>query len=177
MSDYLIFGACPCVLNHFSPVWLFATLWTVARQAPLVHRILQARILEWVAMPSSRGSWRRLNSWIKPLSVTFPALAGGFFTTSATWKNGYISWLLSCLFGTVPQSYLRPCLLRLKSSVYLPNKTILNFEAVHFFSWYEYRYLFNMGFVSECVICWCFFPLEIWATLFNQEEGTGFHST
>ena len=32
------------------------TLWTVARQASLSMRILQARILEWVAMTSSRGS-------------------------------------------------------------------------------------------------------------------------
>ena len=24
-----------CTLSHFSPVWLFVTLWTVARQAPL----------------------------------------------------------------------------------------------------------------------------------------------
>ena len=31
------------------------TPWTVALQVPL-HGILQARILEWVAMPSSRGS-------------------------------------------------------------------------------------------------------------------------
>ena len=31
-------------------------LWTVACQAPSVHGLLQARILEWVAMPSSRGS-------------------------------------------------------------------------------------------------------------------------
>ena len=30
--------------------------WTVARQAPLSMGILQARILKWVAMPSSRGS-------------------------------------------------------------------------------------------------------------------------
>ena len=30
--------------------------WTVARQAPPSMVILQARILEWVAMPSSRGS-------------------------------------------------------------------------------------------------------------------------
>ena len=30
--------------------------WGVARQAPLVHGTLQARILEWVAMPCSRGS-------------------------------------------------------------------------------------------------------------------------
>ena len=32
------------------------TPWTVARQAPLSVGIIQARILEWVAMPSSRGS-------------------------------------------------------------------------------------------------------------------------
>ena len=32
-----------------------ATLWTVARQDPLSIGIFQARILEWVAMPSFRG--------------------------------------------------------------------------------------------------------------------------
>ena len=32
-----------------------ATPWTVAHQASLSMRILQARILEWVTMPSSRG--------------------------------------------------------------------------------------------------------------------------
>ena len=40
-----------------------------------VHRILQARILEWVAISFSRGY---SNPGIKPVS---PALAGGFFTT------------------------------------------------------------------------------------------------
>ena len=35
---------------------LFVTPWTVACQAPLSVGILQARILEWVAMPSFRGS-------------------------------------------------------------------------------------------------------------------------
>ena len=44
------------VLSHFRNVRLFATPWTVAHQAPLSMGILQARILEWVAMPSSRGS-------------------------------------------------------------------------------------------------------------------------
>ena len=48
------------VLNHFSRFWLFVTLWTVACQAPLSMGIVQARILEWVVMPSSRGSsWPR----------------------------------------------------------------------------------------------------------------------
>ena len=45
-----------CVLSRFSHIQLFETLWTVAHQAPLSMGILQARILEWVAMPSSRGS-------------------------------------------------------------------------------------------------------------------------
>ena len=45
-----------CMLSRFSHVQLFATPWTVAGQAPLSMGILQARILEWVAMPSSRGS-------------------------------------------------------------------------------------------------------------------------
>ena len=47
-----------CVLSRFSHVQLCATLWTVASQAPLSMAILQARILEWVAMLSSRGSFR-----------------------------------------------------------------------------------------------------------------------
>ena len=46
------------MLSHFSHVQLIATLWTVAHQAPLSMGILQARILEWVAMPSNRGSSR-----------------------------------------------------------------------------------------------------------------------
>ena len=48
-----------------------------------VHGILQARILEWVAMPSLRGSSQPR---IEPMSLMPPALAGGFFTTSATWE-------------------------------------------------------------------------------------------
>ena len=40
-----------CVLSCFSHVWLLATLWTVAHQAPLSMGILQARILEWLPCP------------------------------------------------------------------------------------------------------------------------------
>ena len=43
-----------CVLSHFCWVWLFVTA------GFSVHEIFQARILEWAAMPSSRGSsWPR----------------------------------------------------------------------------------------------------------------------
>ena len=44
------------VLSHSVESKLFMTPWTVPRQAPLSMGILQARILEWVAIPFSRGS-------------------------------------------------------------------------------------------------------------------------
>ena len=78
---------CVCVcaracVKSLSHVWLFETLKTTALQAFSVHRILQARILEWVAMLSSRGSsaprYQR-----DPAFLMSPALPGGSFTTSA----------------------------------------------------------------------------------------------
>ena len=42
---------CVCVLSH-SVVANSVTPWTVAQQAPLFMGILQARISEWVAMPT-----------------------------------------------------------------------------------------------------------------------------
>ena len=51
-----------------------AAPWTVACQAPLSMRILQARILEWVAEPWSRGS-------SQPKDRTqVSCIASGFFT-------------------------------------------------------------------------------------------------
>ena len=43
-----------------------------------VHGIFQARILEWVAISSSRGSSQPRNG---PMFLVFPALAGRLFTT------------------------------------------------------------------------------------------------
>ena len=44
-----------------------------------VHGILQARILKWIAMPTSRGIF--LTQGVEPVSLKSPALAGRFFTT------------------------------------------------------------------------------------------------
>ena len=41
--------------KSLSRVWLFVTPWTTVCQAPLPMGIFQASILEWVAMPSSKG--------------------------------------------------------------------------------------------------------------------------
>ena len=63
--------------------------------------ILQTRILEWVAMLSSKlSSWPRDRTHV---SLHLPALAGRFFTTSATREAQYhitsfISWYLGNCF-------------------------------------------------------------------------------
>ena len=46
---------CMCMLNYFGRVWLCDPM-DCSLPGSSVHGILQARILEWVAMPSSRGS-------------------------------------------------------------------------------------------------------------------------
>ena len=56
-------------------------------QASLSMGILQARILKWVAMPSSRGSCQPRDRTHVSMS---PALTGRFLTTSATWKTLWV---------------------------------------------------------------------------------------
>ena len=60
-----------CVLSHCSPVRLFVT-----PKGSSGHGILQARITEWTAMPSPRGS-SRSKDW--PALPASPALADRFF--------------------------------------------------------------------------------------------------
>ena len=85
---------CVCKLNCFHHIWLFVTLWTVARKAPL-----------------SMGSFRREygsglpcpppgdlpDTGIKPTSLKSPALAARFFTTCATWET-LSSYILQLIF-------------------------------------------------------------------------------
>ena len=71
---------------HAKPLQSHLTLWDpmdCSLPGSSVHRILQARILEWVVMPSSRDL---PNKGIEPKFLISLALAGGFFTTSATWE-------------------------------------------------------------------------------------------
>ena len=67
-----------CCAESLSRVWLFATSWTVACQVPLSMGILQARTVESVAMPCSRGC-SRPGDWTQVSHV-----AGRFFTVWAT---------------------------------------------------------------------------------------------
>ena len=57
----------------------------------IIHGILQARILEWVAFPFSRGSSQLRDQ------TQVSCIAGGFFTSWATreahlWKNPVLFW-------------------------------------------------------------------------------------
>ena len=72
-----------CVLSHFSPVQLFVTLWTVACQAPL--SIGFSRQEYWSGLPCPPAG-DLADPGIEPTSLTSPALAGGSFSTSASWE-------------------------------------------------------------------------------------------
>ena len=75
-----------CVLSLFSLVPLCNAM-DCSPPGESVHGILQARILEWIAMPSSRDL---LDPGMEPMSLVSPALAGEFFTASTTWETLYI---------------------------------------------------------------------------------------
>ena len=72
-----------CMLSCFSRVWLFVTPWTVAWGIS-VHEILQATILEWVAISSSR-----ISSWPSYWTLV-SCIAGIFFTHWATWEAPFL---------------------------------------------------------------------------------------
>ena len=55
-----------------------------------LHGILQARILEWGAISYSREYSQPRDRTHMPLMS--PALADGFFTSSATWEAHYLRW-------------------------------------------------------------------------------------
>ena len=71
------------VLRHFSRVLLLVTPWTVACQAPLSMGF--SRHESWSGLPfPSPGDLP--DPGIELASLPSPALADGFFTTSATWE-------------------------------------------------------------------------------------------
>ena len=70
-----------CVLSHLSHIRLFATLQTVARQAPLTMGFSRQRY--WSGLPCPPAG-DLPDPGIEPMS---PALAGGFFTTEPPGDN------------------------------------------------------------------------------------------
>ena len=91
---FLVYYLCVHVCaRSFQSCPTLCDLWTVTHQAPLSMGILQARRLEWVAMPHSRGS-------SKPRDQTciffVSCIVGRFFTTSTTWEAPcYLHYILN----------------------------------------------------------------------------------
>ena len=92
-----------------------------------VRGILQARILEWVAMPSTMGSSCPRD---RTVFLMFPALAVRFFTLAAPGKPNSCAWLcvfrvynaiLRVMVKTLERLYssLLPCLHFKPSHIYL----------------------------------------------------------
>ena len=72
-----------CMLSSFNLVQLFATPGTVGPLAPLSMEFSKQECWQGLPCPPQWDLW---DSGIKPTTLTSPALAAGFFTTSATWE-------------------------------------------------------------------------------------------
>ena len=141
-------------------------------QAPLSMGILQARILEWVVMPSSRGS-------SQPRARTgVSCIAGGFFTSWATreaHRNG--------VRGKFVQILIRINLLRLHSVTSVEGKVswvvlLWELKKVSCESKNEETisslwnmYLHGCCIVKKQVICWTEFNLFWWSSVITVKNS------
>ena len=87
-----------------------------------VHGILQARILKWEAIPSSRGSSQPKDpTWVS-------CIAGGFFTTSATWEaafnkiTGFLTVTFHTMFWWAPRLQTQVDIVSLTPKSHLPGR-------------------------------------------------------
>ena len=85
-QNYLMKSSCVHA-KSLSHVWLFMASWTVARQPPLSMGF--SRQESWSGLPCPPPG-DLPDPGIETISLTSPALAGGFFTNSATWNYSYI---------------------------------------------------------------------------------------
>ena len=94
MCVYMCVCVCVCVCVRVcgQPLLTLCGPMNYSPPGSSVHGILQARMVEWVAMFSSRESSRFID-WN---CISYLALAGGFFTTSTTWERTNSSFL--CFF-------------------------------------------------------------------------------
>ena len=77
-----VFVVCMLIVC-FNCIQLFATLWTVAHQAPLSMGFSWQE--HWSRLPCPPPA-HLPNLEIKPVFPMSPALVGGFFTMNTTWE-------------------------------------------------------------------------------------------
>ena len=96
-----------CVLSRFSPVRLFVTPWIATHQPSLSMGILMQEY--WSGLPCPPPG-DLPNPGIEPESLMSPALAGRFFTTSATWKAPLITFTFPHLYSAFLVAQMVKCL-------------------------------------------------------------------
>ena len=104
-TTVLEFFICVHVFSHFSHVRFFVTLWSVAHRAPLSMGFFQIRILEWVSIPSSKGS-----SQARIQNCT-SCTVGRFFTTEPLGKPEFLMTCLNNFFFCAEKVIKRPTFL------------------------------------------------------------------
>ena len=105
------------MFSHFSHVWFFETLWTIAQQGPLsTDSPGKNTEVGYCALLQRIFPTQGLN----PLLLS-PALAGRFFTTSITWEshNNNINYIYICHFDVF---------LKLHNIVNIVNQLSFNFK-------------------------------------------------
>ena len=143
--------------------------WTVAHHAPLSMGILQARILEWVAMPSSKGS-------SQPRDQTLVSCIAGEFFTLWVRREACVklNWILFCCYicNIFVHSFI--CWWTLGLLLYL-----LAFVNMLLWTW-VYKYLFESLLL---IVFWCVPRSGIAGSSVNsifkflRNHNTAFHSS
>ena len=96
VKEGLIWVMQASVLSCFSSVQLFATPWTVACQAPLSMEFSRQEYWSGLLCPLPEDL---TSPGMELAYLMSPALAGRFFTTSATGKSAYVNTcVLSCVW-------------------------------------------------------------------------------
>ena len=123
-----------CMLSCFNLVWLFATLWAIAHQAPLSMRFSRQEYWSGLLFPSLGDL---PDSGIEPESPMSPALAGWSFTTSTYIWQKYL-YICLCVYICVhTHTYIYVYIYKTKSirrqqaMIFLKNeqKTWTNFQT------------------------------------------------
>ena len=115
--------------SSLSHVWLWDPV-DCSSPGSSVHGVLQARILEWVAMPSSRGS-----SWPKDWTRV-SCIAGGFFTAEPPGKPSFWStWKQQVEVIFLENVYKKPRKISEPKASRVPNNSLTRNSLEHLNQW------------------------------------------
>ena len=149
------------MLSRFGSVWLFVTLWTVARQAPLSMGF--SRQEYWGGLPCPPPG-DLLYPGIKPGSFMSPVLAGRFCTTCTSWEANFshISFAFSlCTVSHIFHIYVINASMEFYNYIFKGFKKWGKYLSVFYINLYIYHFHYSpFSFVHPAYdLLW--FPLNL----------------